>query len=901
MHDSSSKKVLEVVAQRFPELTSIQSASFEPIFQGFSAVICSETGSGKTEAALLPLFTKLIENPQESIGKTKIIYITPLKALNRDIEERIYWLAEKLGLSVGLRHGDTPPKVRSHLRHNPPNLLITTPESFQALISEEQSLSSLMKVDHIVIDEANELIQSKRGTQLILALARFKTYLARDIQVICLSATVKSGKMVRDFFIGEKGKVIYLESQRKYNISIDTINDYNEVDSLRDKITNHVQGKTIIFVNTRHLSESLSKTLEAEKDDFDVHHSSLSLAKRLEVEKNLKQDKLTVVVATSSLELGMDIGQLDKVIQVGSPRTVETLAQRMGRSGHKIGSTSTGTIIAFNPFDLLESIACTLLLKCKWLEKPSVFIKPLDVLANQIVAHLLVKKTSTKGDLLKLFRSTYPYRELSENEFESVIDFLSHNKQIRASNGIISIGPKAKSYFYANLSTIISLQQYVVRDIVSRRNIGILDGAFVERFCDTNVKIVLGKAAWEIVSIDYGSKTINVRQTSPSNATIPTWSGDTLPVDSYVSQRVVDLLQAKREKIFRSVTLSEQAKQVLLSIPRIRLIHNSITIVPTDISNTTVIISPLGTKGNRALAILVEELLWESGITCRVYSSSMGVAVEGLKIRPENLYDILMSLNTSEVEEVIIKGSSRFGKFTDRFFSVARRFGVDVDSMIERYGARRTHLMLLSTVIAKEGLNEIFTDLLNLQGIKAILSTKRVYLSHDKEMKILAEIFLKSFLTPLAKPDENTDLSDIVKTRIQNKTYFSVCLSCFKYESLIKVRELQEGFKCPICGSRYIGFVAPYSTEIKQALRNLRNNVKPRDKEIEKVQNELVESANLFLDYGRLGIIVLSGYGVGPRTAKNILRLRILDERQLYMEILKAEQEYIRTREFWGG
>src|SRR5579875_149365 len=898
MNDLSSKKVLEVVAQRFPELTSIQSASFEPIFQGFSAVICSETGSGKTEAALLPLFTKLIENPQETVGNTKIIYITPLKALNRDIEERIYWLAEKLGLSVGLRHGDTPPKVRSHLRHNPPNLLITTPESFQALISDTQSLSSLMKVDHIVIDEANELVQSKRGTQLILGLARFKAYLDRDVQVICLSATVKSGKTIRDFFIGEKGKVIYLESQRKYNISIDTINNYNKVDDLRDKIIDNIQGKTIIFVNTRHLSESLAKTLEAEKDDFDVHHSSLSLAKRLEVEKNLKQDKLTAVVATSSLELGMDIGRLDKVIQVGSPRTVETLAQRMGRSGHKIGSTSTGTIIAFNPFDLLESIACTLLLKYRWLEKPSVFMKPLDVLANQIVAHLLVKRTSTKHDLLKLFRSTYPYRKLSENEFESVVHFLNHNKQIRVSDETISIGPRAKSYFYSNLSTIISIQQYVVRDLASRRNIGILDGAFVERFCDTNAKIVLGKASWEIVSIDYGSKTINVKQTTPSSATIPTWSGDTLPVDPYVSQRVVDLLQAKREKIFRHVALSEQAKQVLLSIPRIRLIHNSITIVPTNLPNTTVIISPLGTKGNRALAILVEELLWEMGITCRVYSASMGVAVDG--VRPENLYDVLVTLNTSEVEEVIIKGASRFGKFTDRFFSVARRFGVDVDSMIERYGARRTHLMILSSVIAKEGLNEIFTDLLSLQGIKTILSTKRVYLSHDKEMKILAEIFLKSFSAPLTKTDENTDLSDIVKTRIQNKTYLSVCLSCFKYESLIKVSELQEGFKCPNCGSKYIGFVAPYSSGIKQALKNLRNNVKPRDKEVGKVQSELVESANLFLDYGRLGIIVLSGYGVGPRTAKNILRLRILDERQLYMEILKAEQEYIRTREFWG-
>ncbi|MEM0321194.1 MAG: DEAD/DEAH box helicase [Thermoprotei archaeon] len=900
MDDSQHpKNVAEIVAQKFPELTQIQSLSFKQIYQGFNVVVCSETGSGKTEAALLPLFAKLTENPRLNANETKIVYISPLKALNRDIEERIFWLAEKLGISVGLRHGDTPPKTRDYLKRNPPNLLITTPESFQALISDHQNLSLLAKVDHVIIDEANELVQSKRGIQLVLSLARFRSYLDRDFQIICLSATIKSGKTVQNFFIGEKGRVIYLKSQKKYDVSIDMVNVYDNISALKDKIIKHIEGKTIVFVNTRHLSEALAKTLEDVKEVFDVHHSSLSPSKRLEVEKSLKQGKLTAVVATSSLELGIDIGQLDKIIQVGSPRTVETLAQRFGRSGHKIGLTSKGTIVALNPFDLLESIACTILLKQRWLEKPTIYIKPLDILANQIVAHLLIKKTISKYEMLMLIKSTYPYRDLSDNEFESLLDFLNRNRQIKVNSDTISLGPRAKSYFYSNLSTIISLQQYHVRDTASRQYIGVLDGPFVERYCDTGTQIVLGKIVWEILSIDYGSKTINVRRTSQSRPTIPSWGGDTLPVDPCVAQRIADLLQSKRGRIFKLVTLSEEAKQVLRLLPRVQSQHHSVTITQTSFPNTIVIISPLGTKANRALAILLEELLWEQGIHCKAYSSSMGVVVDGINIRPEVLRETLTGLSISDVNELVTKGSSKFGKFTDRFFAVARRFGINVDSMIEHYGAKRTHLMLLSALVAKEGLSEIYTDLLDIRSLNKVVAEKRIYVSNDTKLKQLAEIFLQGFLT-YTKPDNSQDLSDIVKTRIQNKTYFAICLSCFKYETLIKVGDLQDGFKCPHCGAKYIGFIPPQSNHVKEAINNLKNNVKPRDRDVEKVQNELVESANLFLNYGRRGIIVLSGYGVGPKTAKNILKSRIIDERQLYMEILKAEQEYIRTREFWG-
>jgi len=493
------QKISELVEKRFSRPTKVQSAAFEPIYNGFNVVVCSETGSGKTEAVLLPIFVKLSNAQTPDTARiTKIIYITPLRALNRDVEDRIRWLSNELKISVGLHHGDTPPKVRLELRQNPPTMIVTTPESFQALISQTQTLALFSKVEHIIIDEANELVQSKRGIQLTLALARFRSYLDHPIQIVCLSATVKNAKIIRDFFIGENSKILYLDSTRSYDITIDIIEDFDNKDKVKQKILENIQGKTIIFVNTRHLSERLAKLLEEKSASFDVHHSSLSLEKRIEVENKLKSSELRTVIATSSLELGVDIGRLERVIQVGSPRSVETLAQRLGRSGHRTGLKSVGTIIAFNAFDLLESVSCAILLKSRWLEKPSVPKKPLDVLANQIVAHLLLKKVAKKQEILQLFKSTYPYRELTDSELESVLAFLERNRQILLRGDTLLVGPRTKSYFYSNLSTIISLEQYRVKDIASRKNIGMLDGAFVERYCDAGSRLALGKNSWEI-------------------------------------------------------------------------------------------------------------------------------------------------------------------------------------------------------------------------------------------------------------------------------------------------------------------------------------------------------------------------------------------------------------------
>jgi ATP-dependent Lhr-like helicase len=900
-----SDKLEKAIKSRFKDYTNIQREAFEPILEGSNVVICSETGSGKTEAAMLPLIEKILSNQTKGI---KVLYVTPLRALNRDIYDRLSKVANEVGVEIAVRHGDTPKGVRDRLRAEPPDILVTTPETFQALITDPKNLQSLKTVNCIVIDESNELIRSKRGSQLSLGITRIKKYLGREIQLICLSATIKSGKFVKNFFVG-KGKVIYINSFKNYYIKVDEIQDSNNLDQVYERIIQHIDSKTIIFVNTRYMAEALARITEKDERhrfSLEIHHSSLSLDKRLKVEEGLKTDQLKAVVSTSSLELGIDIGKLERVIQIGSPRSVETLAQRLGRAGHRTNAVSNGVLIALNTFDLLEILACSLLLISKWMERPKFFETPLDVLANQIVAHLLVVRNAIKKDVLELIRSSYPYKRLTEAQLDEVLRFLERYKYIRLVGDKLSAGYRAKLFFYKNISTIVSNMQFMVKDLASRSPIGFLDNSFVERYCEKGKNIILGKNKWEVVSVDFGKRTIIVKAGGQGVATIPNWSGDTLPVDDYVAKKMVDLIKSKRRlRLTIKMHLSDAVKRDLMLLPVVpELQHISAYIIERDsVLGLMVILAPIGTRGNKTLAVLIEELLIREGFACVTYSTSFGILIQSQGTTAELVKRLLISLDESSVNELLKQGVLRFGKFTDRLFNVGRRFGIEVDELIEKFGARRTHHLLESTIVALETQSEVFQDVFDVHEVLKLLRVKRIYTQDEagKDVVALAELFLKSvsYTSKAAGLDESS-LVEIVKQRVSRKSYYCFCLSCFKFQTKLTVSEIRDGFKCPHCNSLFLGFLSWKDNNSDKAVRLLRNNAKTEDKEINRIIKELVESANLYIDFGRRALIVLSGFGIGPTTVKRILRKRLVDERQLYIEILKAEQEFIRTREFWS-
>ncbi len=897
-----SGEVAEAASRRFPGPTEIQEAAFPRILAGRNVVLCSTTGSGKTEAAMLPIMQLVKLGERAGVS---VLYITPLKALNRDVHSRLVDLASEVGLKIEVRHGDTPRSVRIRQRLSPPDILVTTPETFQALMVDEGSLRALENVRHVVIDEANELVQSKRGVQLSLGLTRFRAYLKHDLQLICLSATVKSGHFVCRFFM-DSGDVIYLKNRKAYALAVDAVQAPNRLGEVYSLLLREMSSKAIIFVNTRHLAEALAKIGREESNnvDLDVHHSSLSLDERLSVEDRLRKQRDRSVISTSSLELGIDVGELERVIQVGSPRTVEALAQRFGRAGHSVGAVSKGVLIALNPVDLLEGLACANLLLSRWIEAPKMFSAPLDVLVNQLAAHLLMVREAKKEELFKLVRRCFSFRDLSAADFEVALNFLIQMRYGSLYGDVVRVGRRTKVYFLTHIGTIAGTTQFSVRDLVSRRVVGYLDNSFVEKYHDSGQGIALGNRVWEIVSVDFGVRSVLVRPSLQGQTAIPSWSGDMLPVDSYVSKRMYDIACSRRRAaVLKGLHLLPAAQKVLDKVPPVsEFADKRICVVsPPNSTDTVLVLAPLGTRGNRAMSVALSEALADYAVRPLVVVNSAGIILRSRGLSSERVYAVLGSSTPNSVFAWIEKGVARYGAFTDRLFAVSRRLGFDVEKLLDRYGARRTHAVLQTTLAGKEVLNEVMSDLLDVRVFLSALA--RGPLLIDKPSRSLSEfctIFTESLISQ--DPGESVTPDALLASlanRLNRKSYHLHCLSCFRYHSVATVGSMPEWVVCPRCSSRFIGFIEQNDAVAKAALKSVKFGSRSDDEHISNLAKELVGSAEIHLDYGKRGVLVLSGFGIGPTVAKRILRKRVPTQEELYAEIFKAEQEFIRTREFW--
>ena len=377
-------KIQEILQSKGIDVpTEPQIKAIGPILEGKNVLLIAPTGLGKTESVLLPIFHNFLidKNSNKKTG-ISILYITPLRALNRDMLRRTFEWAEKLGFSVAVRHGDTSEKDRARQAKHPPDMLITTPETFQILFTGKRLREHLKKVRYVIIDEIHELASDERGAQLAVGLERLEE-LRKDcdmpsFQRIGLSATIGDAKEVAKFLGGVENssfrKVEIIEAYTSKDIKIwvekpkaekeDQILAKSlsiELDSLaalkrcKELIDKH--NSTLLFVNTRDTAEILASRYNLlEKDvTIEVHHGSLSKENRMKAEDDFKNGKIKSLICTSSLELGIDIGDTDFVIQYNSPRQVTRLIQRVGRSGHRIGETSEGVIITNKVEDLAES------------------------------------------------------------------------------------------------------------------------------------------------------------------------------------------------------------------------------------------------------------------------------------------------------------------------------------------------------------------------------------------------------------------------------------------------------------------------------------------------------------------------------------------------------------------
>jgi ATP-dependent Lhr-like helicase len=553
--------VAEWFENRFQAPTEPQRRGWLEIAAGRDTLISAPTGSGKTLAAFLICLDQLIRAARENAlpNQTEVVYVSPLKALSNDIRRNlevplaeIRALAERRGVTLApvrtaVRTGDTPVWERQQMTREAPHILVTTPESLFILMTAEKSRRMLRSVRTVIVDEIHAIADDKRGSHLALTLARLdalvKTEAPNAPQRIGLSATVRPIEQVARY-LSSHASVIDVGHRRDMNLSVEVPNDElgavatSEMwDEIYDRLARHILNErtTLVFVNTRRLSERVSHALAERLGENVVlpHHGSLSRAMRFDAEARLKKGELKAVVATASLELGIDIGTIDLVVQIGSPRSIAVGLQRIGRSGHWVGARPRGILFPTTRDELIECAALIHAIHSGDLEQIEIPQNALDILAQQIVAET-ASDSWGEEDLYALVRSAYPYRELAREDFDAIIGMLSE--------GIASSRGRSGTYLHrdqvnhrvrgrrgARLAAITSggaipeTAAYAVIAEPEGMNVGTVDEDFAVESLTGDV-FLLGTHSWRIRHV--GSGRVAVEDAHGARPSIPFWLGE---------------------------------------------------------------------------------------------------------------------------------------------------------------------------------------------------------------------------------------------------------------------------------------------------------------------------------------------------------------------------------------
>lgn len=909
----------------------------EAIISKEDVLVVASTGSGKTFGTIVACLHRILNETPDPVST---IVITPLKALNRDIFRRILpALGKKLGVSIAVRHGDTPTSERQKQTKNPPQILITTPELFQALLPAKiLGRIHLRNVQTVVVDEIHELVDNKRGIQLSLALERLNMRTKTEIQRIGLSATIGTPSKVIEFLAPKNSnrKVISIPVEKKVEISIEypsklsadlatlpkTLHTTEEATSRFIRLVEIIKnepGTVLLFTNTRQQAEILGYRFNRYNENlppdehiiFEVHHSSLSAQSRLQAETEVRKGSLDVVIATSSLELGIDIGTVSLVIQYMSPRRIETLIQRVGRAGHELEELSKGIIITETPRDLLETFSVKRMALKKEIEPTSVHPYALDILFHGLIGILLDFGETSVLKILKIITGAFPYRNFTSSELLPLLEFgrdnyfFFINKEPNTNKVSLKAKRKAYRYYYTNLSSIPTKKTYSVYDVGRQKTVGILDDKFVSTRGEKGAVFVLNGLPWEFLAEK--DDRIEVRQVKAKDATVPTWEGELIPVSQMVTHSVLGLFSDDSLRI-EGETLTVQ-KEILKLIEEQKR-HGIIPTIEETFIETTgrqaVFHCFLGSKGNETLGLLLSSIIGAMqghSVEYRAdpYSIFLSIA------RPLKLKPIIESINPQHIKPLLEHRIKSSDLFKWRIRHIAKRFGVVSESFDNSF--MMTKLILSrykDTIIGEETVNEIFAEELDLKAVQEFFAKV------NNGSLIIEEIPVKSFDSPLSlaatqpislnvlKIRPSHIILEKIEKRIQNTWIRLVCmrLEC-KFEKTQRIQSLDEIIQCPLCQSRFIAVVHRNKTGIKGLLKNSVNKEIKISREERKELNSAKKSADLILSFGKRAAFVLAGRGIGPTTAVRILRAPQKNTEDLLELIYKHEADFARTREYW--
>ena len=926
------------------EPSDIQQIAIPPILEGRNVLVIAPTGTGKTLASILPVFNMFLE--RRSADGTKgisILYVTPLRALNRDIVRRLTDIGRELDIKVQVRHGDTPTHTRAAQARSPPDMLVTTPETLQAILPGRRMREHLKAVRWVVVDEIHELATDERGVQLSLGLERLEHLTGRSFQRIGLSATVGEQEKVGQFLVGTNRGVTVVKSSelRQVQIQIQYVTpapqDMRDAEKFGLPPTTIARAKriaeiisekqsTLVFTNTREQAEAVGSQLHVLREGLPVrvHHGSLSREIREEVEKAFQDGSIKGVICTSSLELGMDIGRVDYIVQYMSPRMSTRLIQRIGRSGHTLRGLAQGTIVGAWADDLLEAAILAANAKSSKIEKTTIHYRALDVLAHQIAGITLDLKRPKLSEIYEIICRAQPFLDLTGEELHEFVKFLHSIGIIRLVEDVVSARfPRTFRYYYENLSVIPDVKRFDIFDFFRKRRIGTLDQDFVSRKCKGGTVFIIHGQTWRIINVNEEKLSVEVEPTSPTLDAIPSWEGEIIPVSYETAQDVGRLRAYVASKLDDPAALNDLQQKLQLNDDALVKITDTVTAhlkrfpLPTDdhvtfekFENCIIIHACFGSMVNDTIAMILASMLSAKyGVNVATQTDPYRIAlICPFKIEPETVALELRKFTPEDVEKVLVESLQNSDLFAWRHWHVARRFGV-----IERkadYRSNRSRMLVramrgspLNVETQREVLLEKF-DLSTTKEIVARIREGEITIDISSEQlgtcspyatPIIDKIIPHDLLRPVVP---SKSLSEIVRERLLSETVRLVCVFNGDWDAIRVVGQLGSKIRCPKCSSTLISATYPRNDQLLGVVKKKKQNAKLTPEE-EHIWRQAWLSASLVQTKGREAVVVLSGRGVGPATATRILRKLHRTEEDLYLDILKAEREYARTRLFW--
>ena len=509
-------------------LRPVQELASEAILDGKNAVVLAPTAGGKTEASMFPALANLVERPPEGVG---VIYIAPIKALLNNQEDRLGTYAEMVGLERFVWHGDVSDSEKKKFRKEPAAILMTTPESLEVMLvstkTPVQRLFSDLRL--VIIDEVHALAGTDRGAHLMSVLERLVPFSKNDVQRVGLSATVGNPEHILMWLKGtsqREGVVIdppKVPAKREISVSLQ-----ESIVSLAGEAAARASGKkSLFFCQSRALTESVAERMRGRGIDVFVHHSSVSLEERRAAEDRFQHGTNACIVCTSTLELGIDVGDLDLVFQANAPSTVSSFMQRMGRTGRRAETTANTTFLCEDPESVVQAIALVELAREGWVERVREQPRCWPVLVHQLLALTLQWGAISPERCWEQLSRVPDFRGIARPEFDEVIAHMTKEDYLLDTGGLLAMGLKAEKVYgkknFLELYAVFSSP--VLYRVVTQagRDIGSLEQDFVDRLVEEMSSFLLGGRAWAVTRVSHDDRAVVVREAPGGQK--PSWGG----------------------------------------------------------------------------------------------------------------------------------------------------------------------------------------------------------------------------------------------------------------------------------------------------------------------------------------------------------------------------------------